>query len=101
MPPLFCSSGGLSLKDGYSFRIALIASRFAESCGVKPQVAHSVALTPPVPAARKTAFANELFATWAFPLLSATLHQSRIVVLHLLAADWVLRLKERKAASDM
>ena len=91
MPPLSRSSGGSSLKDDDSFRIVLIALRFAESCGVKPQVAHSIALTPPIPAAHKAAFANELFATWAFPLLSATLHQSRIVILHFLATGEVLR----------
>ena len=86
------SSGGLSLEGVDSLRIALIASRFAESRGVKPQVAHTVALAPPDPAVRRASLANEVFATWAFPLLSATLHQSRIAILHLLAAGEVSRL---------
>ena len=61
-----------------SLRFSLIATRFAESFGVKPQVAHSVALAPSVPTVRETALANELFATWAFPSLSAPFHQERI-----------------------
>ena len=47
---------------------------------------------PSVRVIRKTAFANELFATWAFPLFSTTLHQSRIAILHLLAVGEVSRL---------
>ena len=67
---LYYSSDGLSLESVDSFRIALIASRFAESRGVKPQVAHTVALAPPDPAVRKASLANEVFATWAFSLAS-------------------------------
>ena len=37
-----------------------------------------MALTPPVPASRLAAFANEPFETWASPSFSATLHQSQI-----------------------
>ena len=48
--------------------------------GVKPQISHGVALTPPVPASRLAAFANEPFETWASPSFSASLHQSQIAV---------------------
>ena len=48
------------------------------SFGVKPQVSHTVALAPPVPAFRLAALANEVFETWAFPSLSAPFHQGRI-----------------------
>ena len=61
-----------------SLRIALTASRFGESFGVKPQVSHTVALGPPVPAFHFAALANEVFETWASPSLSPSLHQSQI-----------------------
>ena len=45
---------------------------------VMPQVAHGVALAPPrLPAVREASLANEPFATWASPSVSAPLHQEQ------------------------
>ena len=61
--------------DGPGERLRYSAAEYRggirENGGVKPQVAHSVALAPPVQAVRKAAFANELFATWASSLVFA------------------------------
>ena len=71
-----CSAGASGRRD--LLRIALTASRFDESFGVKPQVSHTIALGPPVPAVHFAALANEVFETWASPSLSPSLHQSQI-----------------------
>ena len=62
-----------AIRSGFRYCFAI-----GENFGVRPQVSHTVALTPPVPASRLAAFANEVFETWAAPSFSPPLHQERI-----------------------
>ena len=64
-----------TIRSGFRYCFAI-----GENFGVRPQVSHTVALTPPVPVSRLAAFANEVFETWAAPLSSPPLHQSQITV---------------------
>ena len=61
------------IRSGFRYCFAI-----GENFGVRPQVSHTVALTPPIPASRLAAFANEVFETWAAPSFSPPLHQKRI-----------------------
>ena len=77
-PPYTSMSSGERAGRRDLLRIALTASRFGESFGVKPQVSHTIALGPPVSAVHLAALANEVFETWSSPSLSPSLHQSQI-----------------------
>ena len=61
------------IRSGFRYCLAI-----GENFGVRPQVSHTVALTPPVQASRLAAFANEVFETWTAPSFSPPRHQERI-----------------------
>ena len=77
-----------SIRSGFRYCFAI-----GENFGVRPQVSHTVALTPPVPASRLAAFANEVFETWAAPSFSPPLHQKRITATHTSATKVKLDIK--------